>query len=175
MKLGTDFIDFSLKGVDEKVYTGKELGNYDYLAVMFSCNHCPYVIGSEEEMVRIQEEFGDGLKFSFVAINSNDDVNYPQDSFDNMKIRAKERGFNFPYLRDETQEVAKQYGAVRTPEIYLFDKGRKLIYHGRINDSPRHPEEVKQRDFRDALSMLSEGKALTDTGSDAIGCSIKWK
>ena len=174
MEIGAQAIDFRLLGIDEKTYTLADFDDAEFLAVIFSCNHCPYVIASEKEMVELQAEFADkGVKF--VAISANDPVQYPQDSFERMKERAEAKGFNFPYLFDETQEVARAYEAGRTPEIFLFNKERKLIYHGRINDNPKEHEKITRHDFRIALEEATSGKAISVPETQAIGCSIKWK
>ena len=173
MKLGDPIIDFSLKGVDGKIYSLKDFEDKKVIAIMFSCNHCPYVVASEREFVELQTEFGP-KGFQLIAINPNEDQNYPTDSFENMMERAKEKGFNFPYLRDETQEVAKRYGAGRTPELYIFDESRRLRYHGRINDNPRNHDQITRHDAREAIRELLEGKEVSVPETQAIGCSIKW-
>ncbi len=174
LKLGDAPIDFKLPGVDGNEHSLSDFKDSEWLAVTFSCNHCPYVIGSEKEFVELQEEYGP-KGFRIVAINPNDEVNYPQDSFDNMVQRAKEKGFNFPYLRDESQRVAAAYGATRTPEIFLFDKGRKLVFHGRISDNPKAPGEASRHDLKDALEEALTGKPISSPTSQPIGCTIKWK
>ena len=173
MRLGDKIIDFSLKGIDGKVHSLKEFEDKRVIAVVFSCNHCPYVIASERELIDMQKEFGQ-KGFQLIAINSNEDKNYPQDSFDEMIKRAEEKGFNFPYLRDETQEIAKAYGAGRTPEFFIFDENRVLRYHGRINDNPREHDKITRHDAREAISALLEGKDVDIPETNAIGCSIKW-
>lgn len=173
MELGSSPINFNLQGVDGNTYSLKNFADKKYLAIMFSCNHCPYVIASEREFVQIQSDFGD-QGFQLVAINPNDEVTYPTDSFDNMVKRAEEKKFNFPYLRDKTQEVAKKYNAGRTPEIYLYNEERKLVYYGRINDNPKFHDEITRYDLRQAVSELVEGKKVSMPWTQALGCSIKW-
>jgi peroxiredoxin len=174
LELGAKAPDFKLPGVD-----GKELGLADFkdakaLCVIFSCNHCPYVQAYEGRMMELQKEYGPkGLQL--VAINSNDAQGYPEDSFDNMKKRAKELGFNFPYLRDESQETAKAFGAQRTPHIFLFDAARKLAYLGRIDDNYKDPSAVKSRELKDAVEDILAGRPVRLPETFAVGCSIKWK
>ncbi|RMG24229.1 MAG: thioredoxin family protein [Methanobacteriota archaeon] len=173
MELGDQIIDFRLKGTDGEFHSLKEYADKKVIAVVFSCNHCPYVIASERELVALQSEFGP-KGFQLIAINSNEDKNYPQDSFEEMVRRAKEKGFNFPYLRDETQEVAKAYGAGRTPEFFIFDEHHKLRYHGRINDNPREHDKITRHDAREAIAALLEGRDIEVPITNPIGCSIKW-
>jgi peroxiredoxin len=174
LQIGDEIIDFNLKNVDGNNYSLKNFQNKELLAVIFSCNHCPYVIASEREMVQIQKDYAD-KKVQLIAINPNDEVNYPQDSYENMISRAKEKGFNFPYLRDETQEVAKAYGASRTPEFYIFNKERRLVYHGRLNENPKDTASVNIHDVRTALDEILSGKEVSTPQTQALGCSIKWK
>ncbi len=110
-----------------------------------------------------------------VAINSNDEVNYPEDSFENMKRRAKEKNFNFPYLRDPDQSAAEAYGATHTPEIFLFDADRNLRFHGKIDDNWEYPNKVKETYLKNAIKELLEGKEITRKETFTIGCTIKWK
>lgn len=173
LRIGSEAPDFELKGTDEKVYSLDSFKNNEALIVVFSCNHCPYVRAYEDRIIAIQNDFKN--KAAFVAINSNDADNYPEDSFEKMKERADEKGFNFPYLRDEDQSVAKAYDATHTPEIFLFDKNRKLAFHGKIDDNWREPEDVKQNYLREALGELLEGKQISVPETFTIGCTIKWK
>src|SRR3989338_6197914 len=148
MKAGEKAKSFSLPGVDGKLYSLESFKSAKALVIIFSCNHCPYAQAYEDRIIAIQKDFG-AKGAQVVAINSNEDQNYPEDSFDEMVKRAKMRGFNFPYLRDESQEVAKGYAAERTPHIYLFDADRKLAYTGKIDDNWEHPEKVKVQYLRD--------------------------
>ena len=142
------------------------------LAVVFSCNHCPYVKDYEGRMVEIQRDYAPrGVQL--VAINSNDDKSYPDDAYPEMVKRAKERGFNFVYLRDEDQKVVDAYGAVCTPHVFLFDAKRILRYRGRIDDS-RDPSKVKSPDLRNALDDLVGGVPVRVADTKPFGCSIKW-
>ena len=173
LALGSPAIDFHLKGVDGKSHSLKDYGAQKALVVVFSCNHCPYVRDYEDRMVQIQKDYA-GKGVTLLAINSNDDHNYPEDSFENMIQMSKDKGFNFPYLRDETQDIARKYGAICTPHIFAFDQSRTLQYKGRIDDS-RNAAAVKTHDLRNALdSILSSSKpAVQETRP--FGCSIKWK
>lgn len=172
LALGSKAPDFDLKGVDGKRYSLDSFRDKPILAVIFSCNHCPYVVAYEDRMVSIQKDYA-AKGVQLVAVNSNDEVEYPEDSFSNMIKRAKEKGFNFPYLRDETQEVVTAYGAVCTPHVFAFDKSRVLSYRGRIDDS-RDPSKVKSQDLRNALDDLISGSAVRVPDTRPFGCSIKW-
>lgn len=174
MKLQSEPINFKLKGVDGKYHTLDEFKDKDYLAIIFSCNHCPYVVASEREFVEIQKEYG-SKGVQLIAINPNAaNSDYPADSYENMIKRAEEKDFNFPYLVDETQEVAKKYNAGRTPEIFLFDKSRELVYHGRINDNPKNHNQITRHDFQEALDELLSGEEISVPKTKPIGCSIKY-
>jgi alkyl hydroperoxide reductase subunit AhpC len=124
-------------------------------------------------MVQIQKDYS-AKGVTLVAINSNDDSGYPEDSYPNMIKRAKERGFNFPYLRDDTQEIAKKYGAICTPHVFAFDQQRRLQYKGRIDDN-RNAESVKTKDLRDALDAILAGRKPSVQETRPFGCSVKWK
>jgi peroxiredoxin len=164
---------FDLPGVDGESHSVQRYADKDVLVVMFTCNHCPYVQATESRLVEIQRDYADkGVQL--VAINSNDSAKYPEDSFDEMVKRAERKGFNFPYLRDKSQEVAKAYGAVCTPEMFVFDKARNLRYRGKVDDNWEHPDKVKRRFLREALDEILAGKEVTHPWEPAIGCSIKW-
>ncbi len=174
MKIGDKAVSFSLQGVDGKTYSLESFAGKKALVVIFSCNHCPYAQAYEDRMIALQKEFAD-KGAQFVLINSNDDTSYPEDGFDEMVKRSHAQGYNFPYLRDESQEIAKGYAAVRTPHIYVFDAERKLAYTGKIDDSWDHPENVKERYLRDALAAITQGQKPKEAETFAIGCTIKWK
>jgi len=162
----------NLLGADGARYSIASFSDKPVLAVVFSCNHCPYVKAYEERIVSIQRDYASrGVRL--VAINSNDDRSYPEDSYPEMVKRAKERGFNFPYLRDEEQFVAEEYGAVCTPHVFAFDKARLLRYRGRIDDS-RDPSRVSSHDLRNALDDLLAGRDVRVPDTRPFGCSIKW-
>jgi peroxiredoxin len=171
---GDKAIHFTLPGVDDKIYSLADYAGAKAVVVIFSCNHCPYVRAWEERMVQIQADYA-ARGVQLVAINSNDPVKSPGDSFPKMKQRAEEKDFNFPYLFDEPQEVARMYGAVCTPEVFLFDGSGVLQYHGAIDDNYDDPGGVKQRYLRDALDAVLAGKKPGVTRTPPIGCTIKWK
>lgn len=142
--------------------------------VAFRCNHCPYVKGSEDALTSIVRRFEkDGLKT--VAISSNDAVQYPEDSFEKMKEKAQNDSLPYPYLYDESQDVARAFDAACTPEFYLFDANRRLVYHGAINDSPRDPSKVSKDYLSVAIASVLEGASPDPSFVHPIGCSIKWK
>lgn len=173
MKIGELAPDFSLPGVDQQHYTLQSFSQKPVLVVVFSCNHCPYVQAYEDRLIEIQRDYAErGVQL--VAINANDDVKYPEDSFDHMVARAKAKGFNFPYLRDAAQQVARAYGATHTPHLFVFDQDRRLRYTGKIDDNWQRPEAVSRRYLRDALDALLEDKQPAEPTTHAIGCSIKW-
>lgn len=144
-----------------------------FLAVMFICNHCPYVKGSIQEIVALAEKYRG--KVAFVGINANDYERYPEDAPEGMRAFARMHNFNFPYLLDETQATAKAYKALRTPEVFVFDQNRKLRYHGRVNDSPKDPSGVQEHTLDLVLSALTQGQEPPFAEANAIGCTIKWK
>jgi peroxiredoxin len=174
LKIGSQAPDFNLPGIDGKKYS---LGSYkdnQALIVIFSCNHCPYVQAYEDRIKQIQEDYKSKGVF-VVAINSNEDSGYPEDSFENMKKRASEKKFNFPYLRDDEQSVARAYDATHTPEIFLFDKNKKLAFHGKIDDNWQEPKKVQNHYIENALDELLAGKEISVPETFTIGCTIKWK
>jgi len=171
--LGTSAIYFQLRGVDRQTHSLNRFSDKKALVVIFSCNHCPYVQAYEDRMVQTQKDYS-AKGVTLVAINSNDDSGYPEDSYPNMIKRAKDRGFNFPYLRDNTQDIAKKYGAICTPHVFAFDQQRRLQYKGRIDDN-RNPESVKTKDLRDALDAMLVGRKPSVQETRPFGCSVKWK
>ena len=174
MELNEKAADFSLKGVDGKRYSLKDFAGAKALVVVFSCNHCPYVQAYEDRMIAIQKDYQDqGVRL--VAINSNDADNYPEDDFNSMVARAKVKRFNFPYLWDESQQVARAYGATHTPHLFVFDREGKLAYTGKIDDNWEQPSQVKRQFLREALDDLISGKKPRVAETHAIGCTIKWK
>jgi peroxiredoxin len=172
LELGAAAPDFDLPGTDGRRHSLSSFGAKPVLVVVFSCNHCPYVKAYEDRMVAVQKDYG-GRGVQLVAINSNDEKSYPEDSFDEMVRRAKEKSFNFPYLRDEQQTVVEAYGAVCTPHVFVFDQSRRLRYRGRIDDS-KDPANVKSPDLRNALDDLVEGRDVRVPDTRPFGCSIKW-
>ncbi|MBI5630931.1 MAG: thioredoxin family protein [Elusimicrobia bacterium] len=174
MNLGEKAPNFALKGVDGKTHSLADFKEARALVVIFSCNHCPYVKAYEERLVAAQADYTlKGVRL--VAINSNDAVNYPEDGFAEMVRRAEERGFNFPYLRDETQETARRYGATHTPQLFVFDAERALAYTGKIDDNWQNPEAAARHYLREALDDIAAGRPVRQPQTHAIGCTIKWK
>jgi len=173
LELGKPIVEFALSGVDGKTYSPADFADKPVLVVAFWCNHCPYVKAYEDRTIALAKEYAD--RVAFVAINANDAVKYPEDSFENMQRRAKEKDYPFPYLHDESQEVARAYGATRTPEFFVFDSNRVLRYHGRLDDNWENPAEVKQQYLRDALNALLNSQEPPVTQTEPVGCSVKWK
>jgi peroxiredoxin len=174
LELGRPAPDFDLPGVDGKRYSLASFAGAKALIVVFSCNHCPYVTGSEERIKRLYADLAPkGL--ALIAINSNETDNHPTDSFEHMVQRAKDQGFRFPYVRDESQDVAKAYGALRTPHFYLFDAAGKLCYTGRLDDNPRSPGQETTHELRDAAEAVLAGKPVAVPLTNPIGCNVKWK
>lgn len=174
LKYGDQAPDFQLKGVDGKLYKLSDYKSKKAVAVIFSCNHCPYVKAYEDRMIALAKEH-EPKSVSVLVISSNDPVKYPEDSFDNMIRRAKEKGYPFPYLYDETQQIARAYAAQRTPEVFLFDGSMRLRYHGAIDDNVEDPNKVGKRYLKDALDALLAGKEPTLKDTPPVGCTIKWK
>jgi peroxiredoxin len=171
--LGTEAPQFDLQGVDGQNHALEDYGDADVLVLIQSCNHCPYVQAWEGRMIELQRDFGDrGVRI--VAVNSNDTDSYPEDSFDEMRARAEREGFNFDYLYDESQEVARELASERTPEVFVFDGDRRLRYHGAIDDS-RDEGAVSQRYLRDALEAVLAGREPEVTETPAVGCTVKWR
>lgn len=176
LPLGTKAPDFKLPDT----VSGKEISLGDIKSdkatlIMFLCNHCPYVIHVNEEIVRIVNDYKP-KGVGFVGISSNDVVNYPQDGPDKMKIHAEEVGYDFPYLYDETQEVAKAYDAACTPDFYIFDGEMNLVYRGRIDGSrPKNDIPLSGEDLRTALDAVLAGDDVTEKQYPSGGCNIKWK
>lgn len=164
---------FDLPGTDDRNHTLGELTS-KLVVVVVSCNHCPYVIAYEPRIVAIANEYK-ARGVDFVAVNANDATRYPDDGMQPMKVRAKERGFPFPYLRDDSQAFVRALGARFTPEVYVFDDARKLRYHGRIDDNHRDLSRVTAHDLRNALDALLEGRDPPVAETTAFGCSVKWK
>ena len=173
-QLGTLAHDFELSGVDGKTYTLSSFANRRSLVIIFMCNHCPYVKAVLQRLIDLQNAFS-GRGVQLIGVNSNDATRYPDDSFGNMKTAAQERGISFPYLFDKTQETAKAYGAVCTPDLYVYGEERKLLYRGRIDDNWEHPEQVTRRDLKSALEDILAGRPAPNEQIPSMGCSIKWK
>ncbi len=173
LPLGARAPDFSLPGVDGKTYSLGSFQEAPIVVVAFWCNHCPYVQAWEDRTIATQKEFaGKGVRF--VMINANDEGSYPEDDFPHMVDRSKKHAYNFPYLRDESQKIAEAYGAVCTPDFFVFDASRKLRYRGKLDDS-KDPRGVKKRVMHEVLQSLLAGKEPPVTFVPPMGCSIKWK
>ena len=173
LQLGDTPPAFSLPATDGQTYSLNDFKDAKILVVAFTCNHCPYVINSEQRVLDFYNDYH-SKGVAYVAINSNSVNTYADDSFEHMKERARERGFEFPYLRDESQEVALAYGALRTPHFYVFDEQRKLRYTGRMDDNPRNPGEETTHELRDAVDALLAGRKVEEPLTNPIGCNVKW-
>ena len=174
IKLGTPAPDFSLPSVEGKVYSLKDFRYAKGLVVMFICNHCPYVQAIEDRYIALARAYRE-KDVAFVGICSNDPTDYPDDRPEKLKERWEKKRYGFPYLIDESQEVAKAYEAVCTPDIYLFDNEQTLFYHGRLDDNWQNEWGVKRHDLALALDLLLSGKAPPLEQHPSMGCSIKWK
>lgn len=166
--------DFTLPATDGRTYSLGDFADKTALAIVFSCNHCPYVQAYEDRMMALEREFGPA-GFALVAINANETQNYPEDSFEHMVERASARGFNFVYLRDDSQAAATAYGAEKTPHIFLFDRDRTLVYTGAIDDNWKEPQAVTRTYLADAIRATLAGESVAEPTTHAIGCSIKWQ
>jgi peroxiredoxin len=174
LEIGQEAPDFRLPGVDGKEYSLNSFKDKKIVVVMFTCNHCPYVQAYEDRLIAIQRDYA-GKGVQLVAINANDSSGYPEDSFDNMIRRAQKKKFNFPYLRDDTQRVARAYGAEYTPEVFVLNGKFQAKYIGRIDDNWQHPDKIKTHNLRDTLDAVLAHKKLDNEVTHAIGCTIKWK
>lgn len=172
LEIGSKAISFNLPATDGKTYSLDSFKDSKYLVVFFTCNHCPYVIGSDEVTRKTAERFKP-MGVEFVGINSNSKNTYPEDDFPHMVERMKEHNFPWKYLYDETQEVALAYGALRTPHFYVFDEERKLVYTGRGVDSPRDTSKMTVNDLERALEELTSGKPISIPVTNPIGCNVK--
>lgn len=172
--IGNGMPDFRLPSTDGNQYSPVDFSDREILVIVFMCNHCPYVKAVMGRLVALQSKYSDE-RVLFIGINPNDAVTYPEDSFENMKLFAEEFKINFPYLRDETQETARAYDAVCTPDIFVYDKQRKLRYRGRIDDNWKDESAVTSRDLDKAIACLLEGKEPDFPQIHSIGCSVKWK
>lgn len=163
--------DFSLEGVDEKTYTLSDFSDYEGLLIVFMCNHCPYVLAKIDELKKLHGEFGD--RVGIIGINSND-PDYEGEGMENMKRFAEEKGIEFSYVLDETQEVARAYGATCTPDPFLFDSDKKLVFHGKLNDAMNPDETPTERTMKENIEKLLAGEKIDPWFDPSMGCSIKW-
>ena len=175
LPLGTKLIDFNLPNtISNQNFDSSDLTADKPILLMIICNHCPYVIHYHDELKRLHKDYSESL--SFVAISSNDVVNYPEDSPEKMKELWEELNFTFPYLHDETQEIAKAYQAECTPEFYLFSSDQNLVYRGRCDEtSPGSEQEPNGKDLRAAIDALLAGSEINQEQFPSMGCNIKWK
>jgi peroxiredoxin len=171
---GQNAIDFKLPSTEGKEYRLSDFEKFKYLVLFFTCNHCPYVIGSDEITRATVEKFSK-KGVGFAGINSNSENTYPEDSFPNMVIRMKKHKFPWIYLYDKLQETAKAYGALRTPHFYVFNEERKLVYTGRGVDSPRDTSKMTINNLDLALDDLVSGRPVSVPVTNPIGCNIKWE
>jgi peroxiredoxin len=172
--LGRACPDFDLQSVEGERVRRDDLAGKPVLVVLFICNHCPYVQAVEDRIVGLAREYGPrGVQL--VGICSNDPRDYPDDAPPRLLERWREKAYGFPYLVDETQDVARAFGAVCTPDIYVYDRERRLAYHGRIDDSWKEPAKVTRRELAAALDALLAGERPSQTQNHSIGCSIKWR
>lgn len=175
--VGSSIVDFKLKNIDGKMVSLADYPNAKGFIVTFTCNHCPYAKAYEDRIVALDKKYAT-KGYPVIAINPNDAVQYPEDDFESMKMRAKEKGFTFPYLIDETQEQAKKFGALKTPHVFFVQKdGKKLVvkYIGAIDDNWEDASAAKEKYVESAVDALLAGKPVSVTSTKAIGCGIKWK
>ena len=170
---GQKALDFTLPATDGKKYNLSDFSKYKYLVIFFTCNHCPYVIGSDEITRATALKYAD-QGVGFVGINSNSENTYPEDSFPNMVKRMDQLKFPWVYLHDKDQSVARAYGALRTPHFFVFDQNRVLVYTGRGVDSPRDTSRMTINNLDYALNDLTSGGPVNIQVTNPIGCNIKW-
>jgi peroxiredoxin len=174
LDIGANAPDFELPATDGKRYSLADFADANVLVVFFTCNHCPYVIGSDETTRRTAEKFkGRGVRFA--AINSNSPHTYAEDDFAHMVGRMEEFHFPWVYLHDASQAVARAYGALRTPHFFVFDRRRKLAYTGRALDNPREPEKATGNDLDRTLEEMTSGQPVRVPKTNPIGCNVKWE
>lgn len=174
LQLGAQAPDFELKATDGALYSLDSFASADYLVVFFTCNHCPYVVGSDEVTRQTVEKFKD-KGVAFVGINANSENTHPDDSFEHMIIRMEEHRFPWVYLRDMDQDVARAYGALRTPHFFVFDQQRRLVYTGRGVDNPRETAKMTTNDLERALTELTSGQPVSVPLTNPLGCNVKWE
>ncbi len=173
LNLNSSIINFRLPSIDGREYSPEDFSDYKVLVIIFMCNHCPYVQAVIPRIVRLQREYEErGVKF--IGINSNDSKEYPEDTTEKMKIYYEKWKMNFPYLRDKSQEVARQYDAVCTPDIYVYDKKRILKYRGRIDDNWKDESLVTRQELKEAIESILEDREVSSEQNPSMGCSIKW-
>jgi peroxiredoxin len=172
--LGTPCPDFHLPRVDGGTFARDDARGKPVLAVLFICNHCPYVQAIEDRLIALGREYGErGVQL--VGICSNDPAHYPDDSAENLLRRWREKSYGFPYLIDATQDVARAFDAVCTPDIYVYDQQRRLAYHGRLDDDWKEPSKVTRRELAEAFDALLANANPKREQHPSMGCSIKWR
>ena len=174
LQIGEKAPEFKVQATDGKTYSLTDFAQAKALVVFFTCNHCPYVLGSDEVTRATVERFKN-KGVAFIGINSNSEITHPEDDFGHMVERMKTHHFPWVYARDKSQQVAKAYGALRTPHFYVFDKDRKLVYTGRGVDNPRNTAEMTVNDLDRALEELVAGKPVSKPLTNPIGCNVKWE
>jgi len=174
LQIGESAPDFNLPGVDGRSYSLADFADVKLLIVVFSCNHCPYVVGSEDRMNDLVADYA-AKGVAMVAINSNETEGHPTDSLEHIVQRARDKGFKFPYVRDHSQDTARAYGALRTPHFFVFDADRKLRYTGRMDDNPMEPGKETTHELRDALDDLLAGRNVRTPLTNPLGCNVKWQ
>ena len=172
--LGTPAPDFNLPGTDNKTYSLESFKDKKVLVVIFMCNHCPYVMAVLRRLINLQNDYAD-KSVQLVGINVNDIEKYPDDSPEHMRELVEKKQLPFPYLFDASQEIAKAYDAVCTPDIYVYGEARKLLYRGRVDDNWQHPDEITRHDLKDAIEAIVNDQPVNDDQVSSMGCSIKWK
>lgn len=173
LEMGRDALDFNLPATDGQNYALSDFSDAKVLVIVFMCNHCPYVQAIWDRLVALQDQFADkGVQF--VGINPNLNPKYEEETFDKMKEYFDRYNMNFPYLQDASQEVAREYQAECTPDLYVFNADRKLAYHGRIDDNWQDESAVTKNELAEALESILVGSELAEQ-SPTIGCSIKWR
>ncbi len=174
LSIGAAAPDFHLPATDGRTYSLANFAHAKALVVFFTCNHCPFVLGSDETTRATVERFRE-RGVAFIGINSNSEATHPEDDFTHMEARMKQQRFPWVYARDKAQTAARAYGALRTPHFYVFDQARRLAYTGRALDNPRNPAESTVNDLERALTELLAGKPVSTPLTNPIGCNIKWE
>ena len=176
-KINDEATDFSLKNVDGRPVSMKDFKDAKGFIVIFTCNHCPFSVAYEDRIIALNNKYA-GLGYPVIAINPNDPIRQPADSYEKMIVRSREKGFTFPYIYDADQEIAKAYGASRTPHVYVIknENGKRLVkYIGAIDNNADDASKASSHFAEEAVDSLIEGKSVKVTETKAIGCSIKWK
>ncbi len=174
LPIGAAAPDFHLPATDGRTYSLTDFAHAKALVVFFTCNHCPFVLGSDETTRATVERFRE-RGVAFIGINSNSEATHPEDDFAHMEARMRQQRFPWNYARDKAQTAARAYGALRTPHFYVFDQARRLAYTGRALDNPRNPAESTVNDLERALTELLSGRPVSTPLTNPIGCNIKWE